>query len=82
MQQNLNAITWLSERRLVTPAAFAENFIRPKSADPAYPRPKHLFVATRQTTRAGKALHELSWKITYSLSWLNYTPRLGQYLPT
>lgn len=37
MQQNLNAITRLSERRLIAPVAFAENFIRPKSSDLAYP---------------------------------------------
>ena len=37
MQQNLNAITWLSECGLVAPAAFAKDFIRPESAGPARP---------------------------------------------
>lgn len=81
MQQNLNAITRLSERWLVAPAAFAENFIRPKSAGPAYPRSEHLFVAARQTAGAGEAFYKLGRKITYGLARLNYTPRLGHYPP-
>lgn len=81
MQQNLNAITWLSERGLVAPAAFAEDFIRPESAYPASPRPEHLLVTARKTTWAGEAFHELCRKIAYDLVRLNYTPGLGHYPP-
>lgn len=63
MQQNLNAITWLSERRLVAPAAFAEDFIRPESADPARPRPEHFLVAARQAAQTGETLYKLGREI-------------------
>ena len=81
MQQNLNAITWLSERGLVAPAAFAEDFIRPESAGPACPRPEHLLVATRQAARTGEAFYKLGREIAYDLTRLNYAPGLSHYPP-
>ena len=81
MQQNPDALARFSERGLVAPAAFAEDFIRPESADPARPRPEHFLVTARKTTWAGEAFHELCRKIAYDLVRLNYTPRLGHYPP-
>ena len=82
MQQNPDTLARFSERWLVAPAAFAEYFIRPESADPARPRPKHLFVAAWQAARTGEAFYKLGWEITYDLTRLNYAPGLGHYPPT
>ena len=63
MQQNPDALARLSERGLVAPAAFAEDFIRPESAGPARPRPEHLFVAARQAARTCEAFYKIGRKI-------------------
>ena len=63
MQQNPDALAWFSEHGLVAPAAFAEDFIRPESADPARPRPEHLLVAARQAARTHEAFYKLGRKI-------------------
>ena len=68
MQQNPDTLARFSERGLVAPAAFAEDFIRPESACPASPRPEHLLVAARQAARTCEAFYKLGWEIAYDLT--------------